>query len=199
LPQVKSVCPWHHFKSWLSPKPNEIGNKNKLAEVQQILKETPIQNQSLDLPELQGTRQEVAKAKVKAAFDIVKGPVLTEDTCLCFKAMGDLPGPYIKWFLGSLGHDGLLKMLQGFQDYSAFAVCTFAYMDESLEEPLLFEGITDGTIVSPRGPNHFGWDPIFQPEGFAQTYAEMDKALKNTLSHRAKALQKVQEFFSKKV
>ena len=47
-------------------------------------------------------------------------PVLVEDTCLCFHAMKGLPGPYIKWFLDKLGHDGLNKMLQGFDDYSAY-------------------------------------------------------------------------------
>ena len=58
----------------------------------------------------------------------------------------------------------------------------------------MFEGKTDGTIVAPRGPTDFGWDPVFQPDGFEQTYAEMDKATKNTISHRYRALDKLRAF-----
>jgi inosine triphosphate pyrophosphatase len=52
---------------------------------------------------------------------------MVEDTCLCFNALQGLPGPYIKWFLGKLGHDGLNRMLHGFEDKTAYAQCTFAY------------------------------------------------------------------------
>lgn len=52
---------------------------------------------------------------------------MVEDTCLCFNAWNGLPGPYIKWFLGSLGHDGLNKSLAGFEDKTAYAQCTFAF------------------------------------------------------------------------
>jgi inosine triphosphate pyrophosphatase len=51
-------------------------------------------------------------------------------------------------------------------------------------EPVTFVGRTDGSIVAARGPSDFGWDPIFLPDGFSDTYAEMDKQLKNTISHR---------------
>lgn len=57
----------------------------------------------------------------------VGGAVMVEDTSLCFNAMGGLPGPYIKWFLKKLGHDGLNRMLAGFDDKSAYAQCIFAY------------------------------------------------------------------------
>ena len=52
---------------------------------------------------------------------------MVEDTSLCFNAYGGLPGPYIKWFLKSLGHEGLNTMLAGFEDKSAYAQCIFAY------------------------------------------------------------------------
>jgi len=52
---------------------------------------------------------------------------MVEDTSLCFNAYGGLPGPYIKWFLGKLGHEGLPKMLAGFEDKSGYAQCIFAY------------------------------------------------------------------------
>lgn len=53
-----------------------------------------------------------------------------------------------------------------------------------------------GTIVPARGPKDFGWDPVFQPEGFDKTYAELDSAIKNTISHRYKALKALGNYFA---
>lgn len=57
-------------------------------------------------------------------------------------------------------------MLQGFEDKTAYAQCTFAFCEGKGKEPVIFVGKCKGTIVSPQGENMFGWDPIFQPEGF---------------------------------
>ncbi|KAK3169438.1 hypothetical protein OEA41_008821 [Lepraria neglecta] len=177
------------------------GNKNKLSEVKAILGDiVPLQSQSLDLTEIQGTIEEISKDKCRraAAIDLeVGGPVLTEDTCLCFNALKELPGPYIKWFLQALGHEGLNNMLLAYEDKSAQAVCTFAYCEGPGNEPLIFEGRTTGKIVPARGPTNFGWDPIFEYEG--ETYAEMDKAKKNSLSHRGKALIKLKEWLQSQI
>ena len=51
-------------------------------------------------------------------------------------------------------------------------------------EPVVFVGRTEGRIVPARGPTDFGWDPVFEADGFGQTYAEMDKEVKNSISHR---------------
>lgn len=147
-----------------------------------------IVNQNVDLPEYQGTVDEVASEKCKAAAQLINGPVITEDTSLCFNAMNGLPGPYIKWFLKELKPEGLYRMLTGWEDKTAYALCTFAYSAGANEPVTLFTGRTDGRIVEPRGPRDFGWDPCFQPDGYDQTYAEMSANLKNSLSHRAKAL-----------
>ena len=114
---------------------------------------------------------------------------------LCFNALQGLPGVYIKWFLEKLGHDGLNKMLVGFDDKTAYAQCIFAYCDEA-GETSVFVGRTSGRIVPARGDNAFGWDPVFQPdESGGLTYAEMTPAAKDAISHRGRALQKVREFF----
>ncbi|EAA26727.1 putative inosine triphosphate pyrophosphatase [Neurospora crassa] len=174
------------------------GNANKLGEVKAILEPAiQVENQALDLLEIQGTLEEVTLDKCRRAADLVQGPVLVEDTCLCFNALKGLPGPYIKWFMNSLGHEGLNNLLAAYEDKSAKAVCTFGYSAGPGHEPILFQGITDGKIVPPRGPPNFGWDAIFEYEG--QTYAEMDKAEKNKISHRAKALAKLQEWFAKEM
>ena len=104
-------------------------------------------------------------------------------------------------------------MTVGFEDKSAYAQCIFAYTpgkvlllksqspsimafaSSSLApcpwtsagpdvEPVVFVGRTEGRIVAARGPTDFGWDPVFEADGFGQTYAEMDKDTKNTISHR---------------
>ncbi|KAK6362091.1 nucleoside triphosphate pyrophosphohydrolase ham1 [Orbilia blumenaviensis] len=169
------------------------GNAGKLAEVQAILGQyIEIDNHALDLEEIQGTIEEVSSAKCKKAAEALNGPVLTEDTCLCFNALNGLPGPYIKWFMQGIGHSGLNKLLAGFEDKSAEAVCTFAFSEGPGCEPLIFQGRTQGKIVCPRGPPKFGWDPIFEYEG--QTYAEMEKEKKNSVSHRGKALEKFKQF-----
>eukprot|EP00179_Madagascaria_erythrocladioides_P008120 CAMPEP_0198324066 /NCGR_PEP_ID=MMETSP1450-20131203/12160_1 /TAXON_ID=753684 ORGANISM="Madagascaria erythrocladiodes, Strain CCMP3234" /NCGR_SAMPLE_ID=MMETSP1450 /ASSEMBLY_ACC=CAM_ASM_001115 /LENGTH=164 /DNA_ID=CAMNT_0044027831 /DNA_START=201 /DNA_END=695 /DNA_ORIENTATION=- len=151
----------------------------------------------VDLPELQGEPEAIAKEKCRLASEQLNLAddddmlVLVEDTSLCFNALGGLPGPYIKWFLEKCGHAGLNKMLQGFEDKSAYAQCIFALRVRDNKEAQVFVGRTEGQIVEARGPPDFGWDPIFEPTGFTETYAEMDKNVKNTISHRYRALDKL--------
>lgn len=160
--------------------------------------------EKIDLPELQGTPEEIAKMKVRHASERVKGPVIVEDTCLCFNALGGLPGPYVKHFLDRLGPDGLQKMLHGFDDRTGYAQCTFAYSsgktnpENKEEEDQVFVGQLPGKIVVPRGGASFGWDPIFQPDGYEETFAEMDKAVKSSISHRYLALTKLVEYLQTK-
>ena len=118
----------------------------------------------------------------------MKGAAITEDVSLCFNALGGLPGPYIKDFMTKVGTEGLHKMLQGFPDKSASAVCIFAFCKSPTSAPILFEGVCEGKIVAPQGDNAFGWDPVFMPKGSTQTFAEMTQADKNKVSHRGQAL-----------
>lgn len=116
---------------------------------------------------------------------------MVEDTSLCYNALEGLPGPYIKAFLTKLGTKGLHKLISGYDDHSAYAQCIFGLAKNQKDTPMIFVGRTEGQIVEPRGPNNFGWDPVFQPKDKAQTYAEMDKEEKNKLSHRYKSLRKL--------
>lgn len=174
------------------------GNRNKLAEVVAILgADFPfeLRNQAVDLPELQGEPADIAREKCRLAAQQVRGPVLVEDTSLCFNALQGLPGPYVKWFLDKTGHEGLNNLLAAYDDKSAYAQCIFAYASSADDvDPQVFVGRTPGVIVAARGPSDFGWDPIFQPDGFESTYAEMDKTTKNTISHRYKSLELLRTF-----
>ncbi|KAK3905403.1 inosine triphosphate pyrophosphatase-like protein, partial [Staphylotrichum tortipilum] len=72
------------------------GNPNKLHEVQAILEPTiKVESQALHLTEIQGSLEEVTRDKCRRAAEQVQGPVLVEDTCLCFNALKGLPGPYM--------------------------------------------------------------------------------------------------------
>ncbi|KAH9173353.1 Ham1-like protein [Lactarius sanguifluus] len=173
------------------------GNAGKLNEVREILAQgeaIDIESRDLDLPEIQGTTQEIALEKCRRAAEVIGGPVITEDTALCFAAMNGLPGPYIKFFLRELGHEGLNHMLDGFPTRAAWALCTFAYSAGPGTDPVLFEGRTDGRIVPARGPPKFGWDPVFEAEDTGLTYAEMEATQKNVISHRGRALQKLRAY-----
>ncbi|KAJ5324426.1 hypothetical protein N7476_003026 [Penicillium atrosanguineum] len=179
------------------------GNPNKIIEVNAIIGNSiPIQPVALDVPEIQGTLEEIARDKCRRATLIVNGPVIVEDSALEFNAMKGLPGPYIKYFLESLGNDGLNRMLYGYEDKSAEAVCTFAFSTGPTMEPLLFQGrlkdvlliVSKGKIVPARGSPVFGWEPIFEHEG--ATLAEMAHDKKNKLSHRYQALLKFQSWLT---
>ncbi|XP_045151339.1 inosine triphosphate pyrophosphatase isoform X2 [Echinops telfairi] len=128
------------------------GNAKKLEEVIQIIGDTfpcTLVAQKIDLPEYQGEPDEISIQKCKEAARQVQGPVLVEDTCLCFNALGGLPGPYIKWFLEKLKPEGLHQLLAGFEDKSAYALCTFALSTGDPSEPvLLFRGRTSATYRS---------------------------------------------------
>ena len=175
------------------------GNAKKLEEFMSIMtgdltEAYNVTNLGLNLMEIQGKPEEIAKHKVKLDATKCNTPVLIEDVSLCFNAFNGLPGPYIKDFLDSVGREGLWKMIQNFEDKTAYAQCIFAFCEGPDAEPIVFNGRCNGRIVEPRGDNAFGWDPVFQPDGFDQTFAEMSLEIKNTISHRGNALALVKQF-----
>ncbi|EIW76260.1 inosine triphosphate pyrophosphatase [Coniophora puteana RWD-64-598 SS2] len=195
------------------------GNENKYREVKQILEPLGFTivkpEHDVDVPELQGPSEFIAKEKCRRAAEQINGPCITEDTSLKFDALStekyDLPGPYIKYFVENIKPQGLHDLLKGYGDppnMKASAMCLFAYSTGPGTEPHICRGAAEGHIVPPRmrkedveaGKKPFGWDPIFQPndqdperpeeggEKPFQTYGEMNTVFKNKISHRAKAL-----------
>ena len=157
------------------------GNAKKLEEVKAILSTGgalpfEVVSQKIDLPELQGEPEEISAQKCVLAAKEVGGPVMVEDTSLCFNALGGLPGPYIKWFLEKTGHTGLNNLLAAYEDKSAYAQCIFSYRLTLIltltltltltpnaqcifsysagpgHTPIVFDGRTPGRIVPARGP-----------------------------------------------
>jgi inosine triphosphate pyrophosphatase len=153
------------------------GNQNKANYLAKILA-LPIEHHKLDLDEIQSiSPEEVVEHKVKQAYDILQVPVLVEDTSLCFNALDGLPGTFVKFFREA--EDGLemmCRMLDGFKDRSAYASAIYAYYDGFKLET--FKGKLTGTIAEhPRGSGGYGWDQIFEPEGYnGLTRAELSSA-----------------------
>ncbi len=164
-------------------------NPNKAREAAEILG-IELVNVDLDLPELQelDIAQVAANkaATAREALETPDSPVLVEDSGLVVEAWNGLPGALTKWFLRSVGNEGLLRMLSAEGDRSARAVCAVAVADAD-GSVRVFEGVAEGSIAyQPRGSGGFGWDPIFVPRGQTKTYAELGDR-KHEDSHRARA------------
>jgi inosine triphosphate pyrophosphatase len=173
------------------------GNMKKLEELKYILGDSiKLDNKKIDLPELQGEPEEVAILKAKEAARQINGPVLIEDVSLCFNAFKGLPGVYIKWFVDKLGNEDVSKLLDSFDDKSAYAQCIYAYCEGPSSTPITFIGRVNGKIVRPRGTQGFGWDPIFQTDGYDKTNAEMDTEKRLSINARYHALMIVKKFFA---
>jgi len=171
------------------------GNKDKFREAKEILKDFNIKQIKINLPELQGHPEEVAKEKAKLAYKAIKKPVFVDDTGLAFNALNGMPGIYIKHFLHAIGQKGLVNLLKGFKDKSAIAFASIGYCDGKHTEVLI--GSCKGQIVTPKSKGYgfgFGWDPIFKPEGHKDTFATMPSSEKNKISHRKDVLNKLRTF-----
>jgi len=152
----------------------------------------------LDLPEIQELdHKKVVEYKLNEAKKIKpRLNLIVEDLSLEIDGMNGLPGPFIKWFLKSLGREGIYEMAKMFGNHKATAIEILGYVDNS-GKITYFEGKVEGTIVEPRGESDFGFDPIFVPNGQNKTYAEMGIEEKNKISHRRIALEKFKEFIKK--
>ena len=155
--------------------------------------EIPVEHIKLDLKEIQSTNlKEVVEDKAKRAYEIVKDIVIVEDVSLSFSALGGLPGPLIKWFLETLGNEGLCRLLDG-KDRGATAEVEFAICDENGVHT--FGGLIEGSIAQePCGEKGFGWDPIFIPKDHEKTWAEMGENERQETSMRKIALEKLSAF-----
>lgn len=154
----------------------------------------PLSHHRFDLPEIQSLDlEEIVIHKARAAFKLIKKPVLVEDVSLVFTSFKDLPGPLIKWFLRSLGKEGLCRILDPYPVRTALARVNFCLYDGQKSQ--IFAGEMLGSISSvPIGKAGFGWDPIFIPKGSTKTWAEMTSNQKHQTSMRKIALEKLKEF-----
>ena len=154
-----------------------------------------------DIPETADTLEGNAIQKAEYIHRHYGLDCFADDTGLEVEALNGAPGVYSARYAGE-GHDSeanmqkLLHNLEGKDNRKAqFRTAICLIMDN---EQHLFEGICRGEIIKEkRGGAGFGYDPIFVPEGYTETFAELGNDIKNTISHRAKAVQMLCEFLNK--
>lgn len=169
-------------------------NQNKLAEINQILG-TSHKVSKIDIPEIQTLDlDQLITHKAKAAYNIIKKPVLVEDVDFKIKALKGLPGTFIKFFLQTLGTEGTVQLVKSQKKDTIVTAAYAIYDGKNLK---IFKGSVHGTLsMKNRGEHGFGFDKIFIPEGYKQTFAQMPPSLKNQISHRAKALRKLKKYLT---
>ncbi len=190
-------------------------NEHKLSEIRDILGDK-VEVLSLndigchvDIPETGETLEENALEKARYVFDHYGMSVFSDDTGLEVEALGGAPGVHTARYAGGEGHDAeanTRKLLREMADKdnrrarfrTAIALITTAPDSSPAEPPThLFEGIVEGEITrEKRGEKGFGYDPVFQPEGYDKTFAELGVEVKNQISHRARAVQKLVKYLS---
>ncbi len=183
-------------------------NQHKLSEIRQILGgrvEVLSLNDigcNVDIPETGSTLEENALQKAQYVYDHYHIDCFADDTSLEVDALNGAPGVYSARYAGD-GHDSeanmtkLLNELGENNNRSARFRTVIALIQQG--EVHEFEGIVNGQIIRERrGGEGFGYDPIFQPDGYDQTFAELGLDIKNQISHRARATRKFAEYLLKK-
>lgn len=186
-------------------------NKNKLSEIRSILgNKVEILslndiNCDVDIPETADTLEGNALIKAKYIYDHYKMSCFADDTGLEVDALDGEPGVFSARYGGGEGHDSeanmtklLTKLGENNNRNAQFrTVIALIECDDKGENPTThqFEGIVKGTITHERkGGAGFGYDPIFMPEGYSKTFAELGGDIKNKISHRARAVSKLAEY-----
>ena len=188
-------------------------NKHKVYEIKNILNLDNLElltlndlNLNVEVEEDKDTLNGNALKKAEEIYKISHLPTLADDTGLFVDALNGEPGVYSSRYSGENATyesncKKLLLNLKEIPDLNRYAhfktiVCYYIFKDEYF----FFDGIMNGKIISEnRGNNGFGYDPVFVPDGFDKTYAEMTDEEKNSVSHRGKAFQKVKEFLVNKI
>ena len=180
-------------------------NPKKVKEIEEILKPLGIEvlkaPEKLEVEETGTTFLENAYLKAKAYYERFKIPTIADDSGLVVEAIKPYPGIYSARFysLEVFGKEEpipsedeanirkLLRVLEKEENRKAYFVSVIVlYLGE---RGLFSEGVVRGTIAkTPRGDKGFGYDPVFIPEGYSQTFAEMEPQEKHKISHRGKAL-----------
>ncbi|MBD3252277.1 non-canonical purine NTP pyrophosphatase [Candidatus Pacearchaeota archaeon] len=167
------------------------GNENKFREFQYFIPD--LKRLEIDLPEIQSVNpEEIIKEKIKAALVHKKAGIIVEDTSLFLECLKGLPGPLIKWFMETIGLEGIYELAEKHDNFNAQAKVVIGYSDG--ENIKFFEGTVRGKIVKPKVKSDFGWDSIFKPDGFDKSFAEMSNEEKNNISMRKIALEKLRDF-----
>ncbi len=174
------------------------GNLGKLKEVNDIAKDYGIKfilpGEGFNPVEDGDTFEENSLKKAKEAYRVSKKMTLADDSGLCVKALNGAPGLYSARYAGSQNEkiEKILKELEGIADRTAKFVCCMTLLDDDGEIQDVYIGECQGEITTQRaGSNGFGFDPVFKPNGYNITMAELSEDEKNKISHRSIALRHI--------
>ena len=178
------------------------GNSHKTDEIRAILGAGYVVSDLKahpELPEVEETGTTFLENATLKAVEISKqvdGLILSDDSGLEVDALGGEPGVYSSRYAGEAGNDAannkkLLHELQGKDNRKARFRCVMVLAQDG-EVLTSFDGAVEGRMLSElHGEGGFGYDPLFVPDGYEQTFSQLSEGIKNQLSHRAVAMQKV--------
>lgn len=195
-------------------------NSHKLSEIKDILGEDfdilSLKDVGIntDIDENGETLLENSRIKAMSVSSILEKNnypypfiVIADDTGLLVDELNGEPGIYSARYAGSEGHDSeanmrlLLSKLEGKENRKAHFSTFITYIEKTdayTTDIKYFEGRVDGTILKEKhGTEGFGYDPIFQPDGYDKSFAELGLEIKNNISHRARAIQQLADFINK--
>ncbi len=195
-------------------------NQHKLQEIRDILgSEFEIVSLKdigcdVDIPETGNTLEENAMQKAQYVYDHYNLSCFADDTGLEVEALNGEPGVHSARYAEGTDHDSeanmakLLRNLEGKDNRKARFRTVIALIQKqdvcpcgctSIKKVNRFEGIVDGSIATEKhGTAGFGYDPIFVPEGYNKSFAELGESIKNGISHRARAVAKLAEYLKQK-
>jgi XTP/dITP diphosphohydrolase len=172
-----------------------LGNSYQLLSMQNV-------NCMEDIPETAATLEGNALLKARYVSQKYGCDCFADDTGLEVYALNNAPGVYSARYAGeskdpAANRQKVLRELEGKNDYSARFRTVIALVSKGKE--YLFEGIVEGMLIrEERGTAGFGYDSIFVPKGYTQTFAELGAEIKNTISHRAEAVKQLKRFLDEK-
>jgi XTP/dITP diphosphohydrolase len=138
-----------------------------------------IQAESLEITIIPGLQWCISK------FD---RPVMIDDSGLFVDSLKGFPGVYSSYVFKTVGCDGILSLMRGVEDRKARFECCIGFMAPG-GEPFIAKAVAEGTISQEKmGAGGFGYDPVFIPQGYTRSYAQIDLPEKNRISHRGKAM-----------
>jgi XTP/dITP diphosphohydrolase len=180
-------------------------NAHKTGEIRALLGDRYEVLDSNDFPETPHIEEtgttflENARLKAEGVSRVIDGWVLSDDSGLEVDALHGAPGVWSSSYGGDEGNharnnERLLREMTGKTNRRARFRCTMVLAREGLEVAHFTGTVEGGIIDAPRGGAGFGYDPLFIPDGYGETFAELGQDVKNTLSHRSLALMKLVDF-----
>ena len=184
------------------------GNKNKYSEIKGLLKTTNLKIYTLNnfknfREPIESGKSFAENAKIKSDFGFIKTniPCFADDSGICIKALNYKPGIFSKRYLSKFKSNKdcfnkIIYQVEKSGEQSAFFKTSIS-LTIRLGITVCFEGVVRGKISNKVcGKNGFGYDPIFIPNGYSKTFAEMDIETKNLISHRSIAMKKLVNFLT---